>query len=163
MGTSVVLALLILAVTTGFTELIVGIFNSENNGQMAAYAMQGVKIYFWGFLFAGINIVGAGYLSAIEEAGWAFAISMIRGVVAISICAFVLAHFLGMTGIWLAFPTAEFITVLVMVRGMKRRSRADLPSSTNNKGKNAVLISEADWKAIEETLYQLWTHYDKMK
>lgn len=24
---------------------------------------------------------------------------------------------------------------------------------TNNKGKNAVLISEADWKAIEETLY----------
>ena len=24
---------------------------------------------------------------------------------------------------------------------------------TNNKGKNAVLISESDWKAIEETLY----------
>lgn len=24
---------------------------------------------------------------------------------------------------------------------------------TNNKGKNAVLISEEDWKAIEETLY----------
>lgn len=24
---------------------------------------------------------------------------------------------------------------------------------TNNKGKNAVLIGEADWKAIEETLY----------
>ena len=24
---------------------------------------------------------------------------------------------------------------------------------TNNKGKNAVLIGEADWRAIEETLY----------
>lgn len=122
MGTSLVLALLILAVTMGFTGSIVEIFNSEKNGQMAAYAMKGVKIYFWGFLFAGVNIVGAGYLSAIEEAGWAFAISMIRGVVAISVCAFVLAYFFGMTGIWLAFPTAEFITALVMVRGMKRRS-----------------------------------------
>ena len=120
MGTSLVLALLILAVTMGFTGSIVEIFNSEKNGQMAAYAMKGVKIYFWGFLFAGVNIVGAGYLSAIEEAGWAFA--MIRGVVAISVCAFVLAYFFGMTGIWLAFPTAEFITALVMVRGMKRRS-----------------------------------------
>ena len=128
MGTSIVLALLILAVTMGFTESIVGIFNSENNGQMAAYAMKGVKIYFWGFLFAGINIAGAGYLSAIEEAGWAFAISMIRGVVAISVCAFVLAHFFGMTGIWMAFPAAEFITALVMVRGMKKKSRTDLPS-----------------------------------
>lgn len=122
MGTSLVLALLILAVTMGFTGSIVEIFNSEKNGQMATYAMKGVKIYFWGFLFAGVNIVGAGYLSAIEEAGWAFAISMIRGVVAISVCAFVLAYFFGMTGIWLAFPTAEFITALVMVRGMKRRS-----------------------------------------
>lgn len=122
MGSSLVLALLILAVTMGFTGSIVEIFNSEKNGQMAAYAMKGVKIYFWGFLFAGVNIVGAGYLSAIEEAGWAFAISMIRGVVAISVCAFVLAYFFGMTGIWLAFPTAEFITALVMVRGMKRRS-----------------------------------------
>ena len=87
------------------------------------YAMKGVKIYFWGFLFAGLNIVGSGYLSAIEEAVLAFGISMIRGVVAISICAFVLAHFFGMTGIWLAFPTAEFITLLVLVIGMKKNER----------------------------------------
>lgn len=26
---------------------------------------------------------------------------------------------------------------------------------TNNKGKNAVLVGEADWRAIEETLYLL--------
>ena len=122
-GTAIVLALIIVIVTLGFTEGIVAIFNSENNHQMEMYAMKGVKIYFWGFLFAGLNIVGSGYLSAIEEEVLAFGISMIRGVVAISICAFVLAHFLGMTGIWLAFPTAEFITLLVLVIGMKKNER----------------------------------------
>ena len=122
-GTSVVLALLVIMVTGGFTEPIVNAFNSEQNGQMASYAREGVRIYFCGFLFAGFNIVGAGYLSAIEAAGWAFATSIVRGVAAISVCAFVLAHFLGMTGIWLAFPAAEFLTALIMVTAMiKRRS-----------------------------------------
>lgn len=35
--------------------------------------VKGLKLYFIGFLFAGINIVGTGYLSATEQAGWAFA------------------------------------------------------------------------------------------
>ena len=29
---------------------------------------------------------------------------------------------------------------------------------TNNKGQNAVLISESDWKSIEETLYLMAIH-----
>lgn len=121
--TSVVLALLIIGLTGGFTEIIVKIFNSEKNEQMAVYAVEGVRIYFWGFLFAGFNIVGAGYLSATESAGWAFFTSIVRGVVAISVCAFILAHFLGMTGIWLAFPAAEFMTAVIMVAAMIKERR----------------------------------------
>ena len=36
----------------------------------------------------------------------------------------------------------------------------------NNKGKNAVLISEDEWKSIEETkeihVIRMWTNYDKL-
>lgn len=114
-GTAIVLALLVVLVTSIFTEPIVNVFNSENNMQMADYAMEGVRLYFIGFLFAGFNIVGTGFLSAIEEAGWAFLTSVVRGVLAISVCAFLLSRVFGMTGIWLAFPAAELLTTFLMI------------------------------------------------
>ena len=85
---------------------------------MAAYAQTGMKLYFIGYLFAGFNIIGTGYLSATEKAVWAFAASILRGIVAIVICAVLLAKFLGMTGVWLAFPAAELITAVVIMIGI---------------------------------------------
>lgn len=119
-GTAIVMAVLIVIVTNCFTDPIVRIFNSENNGRMAAYALQGVRLYFVGYLFAGLNIVGAGYLSATESAKWAFLTSVIRGVFAIILCAFVLSWLFGMTGIWLAFPAAELLTLCVMAVAVRK-------------------------------------------
>ena len=90
---------------------------------MAVYAMKGMRRYFIGFLFAGFNLVGAGYLSATESAGWAFATSILRGFAAIIICALLLSVTLGMTGIWLAFAAAELITAVVMLIAMKKLSK----------------------------------------
>lgn len=92
---------------------IVAIFNSEQDATLAAYGIAGMKLYFLGFLFAGINIVGTGFLSAVESARMAFVASVLRGFVAIILCAILLAWLFGMTGVWLAFPAAELITVIV--------------------------------------------------
>ena len=113
--TSLILSVVIIVITNLWADIIVEIFNSERNMRLAAYAVEGVKLYFVGFLFAGYNIVGAGYLSAAESAGWAFVTSILRGFVAIIICAFVIAMLWGMTGVWLAFAAAELITAVVMV------------------------------------------------
>lgn len=122
-GTAAVLAVFIIAVTGLLAGRIVNIFNSDGNQQMAVYAMKGMRLYFIGFLFAGFNIVGAGYLSATESAGWAFATSILRGFAAIIICALLLSVTLGMTGIWLAFAAAELITAIVMSIAMKKLSK----------------------------------------
>lgn len=113
-GTAIILALMVVFITNILTDPIVSVFNSDQNRVMAAYAVDGVRLYFIGFLFAGFNIVGSGYLSATEAAGWAFVISVMRGFAAIIGCAFVLSMIFGMTGMWLAFPVAEFITAVVM-------------------------------------------------
>ena len=76
-------------------------------------AEQGLKLYFIGFFFAGINIVGTSLLSSVEAAGWAMAASLLRGFAAICVCAFVMSQLLGMTGVWLAFAAAEGITMIV--------------------------------------------------
>lgn len=121
--TGLILAILAVLITQLFAEPIVQVFNSENNLEMAAYANIGLKVYFVGYLFAGFNIVGTGYLSATENARWAFVTSILRGVVAIIICAIVLSRLFGMMGVWLAFPVAEAITTVVMIVGMIKNQK----------------------------------------
>lgn len=111
--TALVLAVLILIVVCVGAEAIVAVFNSDQNAQMAAYAAVGIRLYFVGFIFAGYNIVGTGYLSAVNSAKWAFWASMTRGVIAIILCVVVLSLLFGMTGVWIAFPIAEMITAVI--------------------------------------------------
>ena len=113
--TAVIISAAVLSGIHGFTPQIVGIFNSENSQLLAQYANTGVRLYFLGFLFAGINIAGCGYLCATEQAGSAFACSLSRGVVSIVLCAVVMSKLFGMTGIWLAFLVSEIITSVLMI------------------------------------------------
>lgn len=97
---------------------VTAIFNSEHDLQLADYANSGLKLYFIGFLFAGINIVGTAALSAVESVKYAFTASIMRGFVAIIFFAFVLSACFKMTGIWLAFPSAELVTMFVTLSGL---------------------------------------------
>ena len=108
------LSVLVLMFANLSAETITAIFNQEQNEQMATYAVAGMKLYFIGYLFAGFNIIGTGFLSATEKATWAFVTSVLRGFVAIIIFAFFLSALFGMTGVWLAFPASECLTAIVM-------------------------------------------------
>ena len=109
--------LLITAVYLGAPS-ITAVFNSEKNPLLAQYAISGLRIYFTGFLFAGINIVGSSILSSVESAKFAFIVSIMRGFAAITFFAFLLSKIWGLTGIWSAFPAAELLTMSVTVYGL---------------------------------------------
>ncbi|WP_066716278.1 MATE family efflux transporter [Clostridium sp. Marseille-P299] len=95
---------------------IVGIFNSENNIEIAQIAKTGLQIYFLGFFFAGINIIMATYFSATERARDAFLISIARGCIIIVPLVLILSTILKMTGIWLAFVFTEcVVTIITMI------------------------------------------------
>lgn len=117
MGLAVSLLVEILAVAGawGLTDQLIGIFNSEGNAALLYYAQDGMRLYFLGYLFAGINIMLVGYFSAADRAGLAFTASMLRGVLAIGACAIVLSRVWGMNGIWLSFGASEVITFLVIL------------------------------------------------
>ena len=61
-ATALGLAALLYAGVFGFTDTLVALFNQDGNMQMAQYALQGMRVYFIGYLFAGVNIVATGYL-----------------------------------------------------------------------------------------------------
>lgn len=87
--------LLITAVYLGAPS-ITAVFNSEKNPLLAQYAISGLRIYFTGFLFAGINIVGSSILSSVESAKFAFIVSIMRGFAAITFFAFLLSKIFGL-------------------------------------------------------------------
>ena len=96
-----------------FTKQIVAVFNSENSLEMAKYAEIGLRLYSLGFIMASVNIIKSGYFAAIGEAKECSFISVSRGIVAIVILAFVLSRFLGIYGVWIAFPASELITFII--------------------------------------------------
>lgn len=117
---SFVFAVAIVLVVWRYAAPITAVFNKADDPVLAMYAKEGLRLYMLGFFFAGWNILGTSVLSAMEQARAAFAASMLRGFVLILLCAFVLAALLGMTGVWLAYPTAEALTLAVTFAGLKK-------------------------------------------
>lgn len=117
------ISILVLAGTYLFTEPLVAVFNSENSAELATYAATGMRIYFIGFLFAGFNIVGTGYLSATERSKESFILSIMRGFIGIALCSVILSALLGLNGVWMSFPVSEFLTVLLLFGALARGRR----------------------------------------
>ena len=110
---SLISAAVIYAVIFVFAAPVTAIFNSEGNAALAVLAYTGLRIYFAGFFFSGINICSSVYLSALGRSAASFAVSVLRSLVIIVPAAFVLSHLLKMTGIWLSFPVTELLVLFV--------------------------------------------------
>lgn len=121
--TGIILSIVLIGGVWFFASDITSAFNSEHSAQLAAYAIPGIRIYFIGFFAAGINIICTGFLSATDHAKESSIVAISRGIIAIIIFALVLPTFLGITGVWLAFPAAEAVTLLLAIFMTKRISK----------------------------------------
>lgn len=113
--TSLSIATFIYIIVFNNSDIIVRIFNSEKNIEIAQIAKTGLRIYFVGFFFAGVNIIMAAYLSATERAKIAFFVSITRGCIIIVPLVLILSTILKMTGIWLAFVITEFLVTIITI------------------------------------------------
>ena len=119
-----VVEILMVSLVWIFTDPFIAVFNSENNQLLQQYAHTGLRLYFLGFLFAGVNIMLVAYFSATANARPAIIGSLLRGAIAIGSCAVVLAKILGMNGVWLSFLASEMITlVAILILSRHKESR----------------------------------------
>lgn len=94
-------------------EAITAAFNSSNDQSLQEIAADGLRIYFAGFLFAGMNTVMSTFYSAVDSAKKAFVISLLRSTAVIVPILILLSSFLGNTGVWLSFAAAELAAFAV--------------------------------------------------
>ncbi len=95
-----------------FGEMLVGLF-IKDSPELINLAVSGGKIYAFSFLFSGFNILNSGYFTFIGRGLESVLVAASRGFIFVSIGIFALPVFLGMNGIWLSVPFAEFCAVIV--------------------------------------------------
>ena len=103
---------------------LVSLFNRDGDPALQQMAEQGLRLYFLGFPFAGLNLITASFLGAAEHPGRSLRLSLLRGFVSIVAAALLLAALLALTGVWLAFPAAEGAVLLVSLRFSRSLRRA---------------------------------------
>lgn len=94
------------------------------DGMVQEMVHSGIPIYIVSFLFSGINTITSFYFTSIGKAKESAIISSSRGLVVLLICIFVLPMLFGMTGVWLAAPVTEGITILLSILFLTQEKRA---------------------------------------
>ena len=112
--TTIGTAVLFTLIFTLFREQLVTLFITDRASKAWDVAVSGMGLFASGYLFFGINIMTVGYFMSVENTRLATSFTLLRGVILPVISFFVLPLWLGVRGIWLAVPVAEFITTIVI-------------------------------------------------
>ena len=110
---AVMIAAAVYVVTFLWAGPVTTLFNSEGNTQLQEIAEAGLRLYFIGCPFAGVNIILSVYFASIEQPVPGQVIALLRGFLVILPMAFALAAAFGLTGVWCAFPVTEAIVSAV--------------------------------------------------
>lgn len=103
-------------------EPLAALFNRDRDPGLQAIAVRGLRLYFLGCPWAGLNTVLAIYFTSTDCPLPAHVISLLRGFVLILPLAFLLSALWDMTGLWLTFPITEgAVAALAIVLYVLRR------------------------------------------
>lgn len=88
--------------------------------ELMAIANGAIRVFFFAYLFMGVNLFCSYYLQSTLSSIQAFVISLLRSILLSCFLVFLLPVFFGITGIWTVMPITEFLTVLLAIFYLKR-------------------------------------------
>lgn len=95
-----------------FTPAIVGIFTPRGKG-IYEIAVHGFFLFSFNYFLAGMNIFASAMFTALSNGKISAIISFARTFIFIAICIVSLPFVLGVNGVWIAVPVAEFLTLFL--------------------------------------------------
>lgn len=113
-ATSIVSLLLVFI----FSKNIVSVFTHEPD--LIVESAKGFILYSIAISFLGFNFVNIAYLQAVERPFISNVICMSRSFLFVFIAIMILPKFLGINGIWLSLPFADFITAVLTYPFLKK-------------------------------------------
>lgn len=112
--TSIICGFLVLIGLYATDNYVVGAFinPSERAFDLAAY---GLPLFATSAVFFAVNITFIGYYQSIERAWISIFYTLLRGVVFLYLAFILLPSSIGESGLWLAIPASEFLTMLIIL------------------------------------------------
>ena len=98
---------------------IAALFSPENE-KILSLAKSAFSLFAAAFLLNGFNILISGYFTAIGDAKTSAIIASLRGLFLINIFVLLLPKLMGDTGIWLSYPLAELVTLIIAAVYLKQ-------------------------------------------
>lgn len=99
-------------------EMILQMFSATK--EMISLGITAFRIISSGFIISSIGFIFAGVFEALGKGKDSLIISLLRQIIIILPISYILGNFIGIEGVWLAFPIAEVIASLVAVVLMKK-------------------------------------------
>lgn len=110
--TIAVTASVTVAISYILNDFVIGIFAPEGTA-IFELAQSGFKIFAVSFLFSGFNIFVSALFTALSNGVISAGISFMRSFVVLTGCLMLLPSFMEVTGVWLAVPVAEIVTLVI--------------------------------------------------
>lgn len=104
------------------SEMLVGMFAGKSK-KVYQLAAEGMKIFSFSFLFSGLNIFISAMFTALSNGKASAFLSFFRTFVLLTGAILILPRFLGITGVWLAAPAAEFTGALFSLGAILKAER----------------------------------------
>ncbi len=105
-----------------FGEQLVSLFIKDSE-ELVQLAVSGGKLYGIAFLMSGFNILNSGYFTFIGNGLNSVIVAASRGIIFVTVGMFVLPTFLGVDGVWLSVPFAEFCACIVGILLLKKPNK----------------------------------------
>lgn len=103
-----------------FASPLVGVFVGRGT-QVYEIARGGFRIFAFSFLFCGLNVFGSAMFTALSNGGVSALVSFLRTFGWITALLLTLPRVWGVTGVWLAVPAAELLTLAAVLFFLRRQ------------------------------------------
>ena len=108
-------------VIQGFAENLVLIFNGDP--ELIKLAAFGMRTFLFMLPLVGAQIIIANYFQSIGQVRISMVLSLLRQVIVLIPCLIIIPMFKGLSGVWMAGPTADLISVIITYSVFIKTSR----------------------------------------
>lgn len=125
-------------------EQLVSIFGISSESIMS-YSVSGIKLFFIGYLFMGINFIYMTYYQSIGYIRPSLWIIIFKGFILLMIMLLILPYMMGIAGIWLSLPVAEAIVAIILLIFVRKKViqqpiKEPLPTQGTNRMRSDELV-----------------------
>ncbi|HEC1787247.1 TPA: MATE family efflux transporter [Campylobacter lari] len=96
-----------------FNDILVNIFNKDNNQNFAHIAQNALYLFCFSFLFSWFGKICASFFTALDKPLLSLGISITQSLIFPNLALLILTHFLGINGVWLATLVGDICMIFI--------------------------------------------------